>query len=256
MRVNILGVTVDNLSLPESVARVTAHLKNNVPVTVYTPNPIMISHAIKDSTFRDVLNRATFNLPDGIGLLWAAKILSLPLTNRVAGIEFGQALLSYAAQKALRVYLLGGKPGIAAQAAQKLKQKYPNLIICGTHHGYFSENQSPALCQKIEQAQTDILFVCLGSPRQEIWLDTYHPHGVQISAALGGSLDVWSGSVKRAPRLLSNVGLEWLWRMILSPRRAKNLTHILHFLLTAYKERPQTPRTPNFKIPPPPKAHQ
>lgn len=233
MRIHMLGVGIDNVTRDQALRAVQRRIASQQPTVIYTPNPIMIHQAMQDDRFRRTLNRAALNLPDGIGLLLAARLMGLPLTERVAGIEFGQELLALAARKKLRVFLLGATPGTAEQAARNLQKQMPKLTVCGTHHGYFKQAESPEICRKIENARTDILLVCLGSPAQEIWIDTHHPKGVLVSVALGGSLDVWAGRVMRAPRLLSDLGLEWLWRMIREPHRLAKLPAILEFLLAA-----------------------
>lgn len=233
MRIHMLGVGIDNVTRDQALRAVQRRIASQQPTVIYTPNPIMIHQAMQDDRFRRTLNRAALNLPDGIGLLLAARLMGLPLTERVAGIEFGQELLALAARKKLRVFLLGATPGTAEQAARNLQKQMPKLTVCGTYHGYFKQAESPEICRKIENARTDILLVCLGSPAQEIWIDTHHPKGVLVSVALGGSLDVWAGRVMRAPRLLSDLGLEWLWRMIREPHRLAKLPAILEFLLAA-----------------------
>lgn len=240
MRANMLGVGIDNITGSEAMTLVARRIRQKQNTVVYTPNPTMMYQAMKDSDFRRTLNRAHLNLPDGVGLRIAAALLSLPLSHRVAGIEFGESLLAFAARTGLRVFLLGGKTGVATAAAQKLRQKHPTLTVCGVHHGYFAESESQAICDRIERVRADILLVCLGSPRQEKWIAKHHPRGVLVSAALGGSLDVWAGNVTRAPHVLSAMGLEWLWRICLEPNRLAKLPHILAFLCTAAAEGAKT----------------
>lgn len=233
MRMDMFGVAIDNITKNEAITLVAKRIRQKQNTVVYTPNPIMMYQAMNDVAFRRTLNRAHLNLPDGVGLRIAAELMSLPLSHRVAGIEFGETLLSLAARTGLRVFLLGGKAGVAVAAARRLRQRYPRLMICGVHHGYFSDSESQAVCERIERARTDILFVCLGSPRQEKWIAEYAPRSVLVSAALGGSLDVWAGHVTRAPRALSSMGLEWLWRMCAEPRRLAKLPDIIGFLAAA-----------------------
>ena len=237
MKIRLLGVKINAVSKSQALYAVCQRIRQKRYTVIYTPNPIMVSHALRDGKFRRILNRAHLNLPDGVGLVLAAKILGLPLTERVAGIELGEALLSLAEREGLRVFLLGAKPHIADLAAQKLKKKHPRLIVCGTHHGYFREDDTPKICERIASTRTDILLVCLGSPRQERWIAANHPRGVLVAAALGGSLDVWAGNVTRAPRVLSRLGLEWLWRMCLEPRRFSGLADITVFLAAVLRER-------------------
>ena len=240
MRIDMFGVGINNITKNEAITLVDKRIRQMQNTVVYTPNPIMMYQAMNDSDFRRTLNCAHLNLPDGVGLRIAAELMSLPLSHRVAGIEFGETLLSLAARTGLRVFLLGGKAGVATAAARKLRQKHPTLIICGVHHGYFADSESQAICDRIERVQTDILLVCLGSPRQEKWIAEHSPRSVLVSAALGGSLDVWAGNVTRAPRVLSAMGLEWLWRMCTEPRRLAKIPDIIGFLAAAAAEGAKT----------------
>ncbi len=201
---------------------------------IYTPNPIILQNAKKDPALLSALRSADLCLADGIGVRIAARILGVPLPTHLAGIEFAEAMLAEAEKKGLRVYLLGGRPHIAEKAAENLKKKHPNLQICGTHHGYFDNDITP----KIAAAQPDILFVCLGSPRQEIFIhENLEKTGASIGMGLGGSLDVWSGEVRRAPLFFRKTHLEWLFRMICQPRRLIGLPHLAFFVLSALRDR-------------------
>ncbi len=204
---------------------------------IYTPNPTILQSAKKDPALLSALRSADFCLADGIGIRLAARILGVPMPSHIAGIEFAEDLLAEAEKKGLRVYLLGGKPHIAEKAAANLQKKHPKLRICGTSHGYFEGDILP----KIAAACPDILFVCLGSPRQELFI---HEHlektGASIGMGLGGSLDVWSGSVRRAPLLFRKWHLEWLWRMLRQPRRLRGVPILAAFLLSALMERLKT----------------
>ena len=235
MRIHLLGVGIDNIQKSDALQLITHRIEKNLYTVVYTPNPIMIRRAMRDADFRRILNRAHLNLADGVGLSIGATLMSLPRPPRVAGIEFGQSLLALAEKKGWRVFLLGAKPGVAQKAAEKLRQKYPHLVVCGTHHGYFKDFESDAVCRAIKMSQPDILLVCLGSPRQERWIAEHRPHGVLVAAALGGSLDVWAGNTRRAPHLVSAVGMEWLWRMCLEPKRFVGLPDMIGFLAATAK---------------------
>lgn len=231
MRIPLLGVGIDNITKHEAVSFVSKRICNKQYTAVYTPNPIMICRSLHDPHFRHILNQAHLSLPDGIGLLMAARILGLPLSERVAGIEFGESLLSLAEKKGLRVFLLGAKPGVAEAAAARLRQARPRLFICGTHHGYFCDAETESIKKQIEASRADILIVCLGTPRQECWIHSCQPRGVLVSIALGGALDVWAGKTLRAPQAVSHLGLEWLWRMCLQPHRLRTLPNLLKFAL-------------------------
>ncbi len=205
------------------------------PCVVFTPNALMLERARKDAALADLLNHASLSLPDGAGVLWAAKRAGTSLPERVAGIDFGAALLAAAEEKGLRVFLLGGKEGVAEQAAEKMRKKHPHLCICGTTWGYFQKNgeEERGVISHIRACRPHILLVCMGFPVQEKWVidNLHHLSEIRVIACLGGSLDVWSGNIRRAPRWMSRAGMEWLWRMLCQPRRLSALPEMISFLM-------------------------
>ena len=228
-KTDIDGVKVDVTDIHEAVA--FSLEKREQPCVVYTPNAVMLDACKREARLISLLNRATLSLPDGAGMILAARRKKLQLRQRVAGIDFGEALLASAEKAALRVYLLGAAPGVAMAAAERLQVRFPQLCICGTAHGYFekegAENQK--LLAHIHACNPDILFVCFGFPIQEEWIDRNLASltSLRVIAALGGSLDVWAGHVRRAPRMISRMGLEWAWRMAHEPKRLKHLPALL-----------------------------
>ncbi len=245
MKTQILGIKIDDISSQKALEEAARRIRHHRFTAVVTPNPTIIYRAMRDPALAEAINASHLQLPDGIGLHLAARILDRPLSHRVAGIEFGEALLSHAVRNRLGVYFLGGRPGVAERAAEGLCRKYPGLIVRGTHHGYFSEAESPRIAESILDSGAQILFVCLGSPRQELWIDTYCPRSVSVAAALGGSLDVWAGDIRRAPHCVSAVGMEWLWRMLCRPRRFLGLFPILGFFADTVRYRLSSSRRQN-----------
>ena len=238
MKVEIGGVRFDGRTREEILADVEARLEQKRLTRVFTPNPIMVQTAKRDARLAAALTRADVNLADGVGIRLAARLLGKPLPERIAGIDFAEELVSLAAQKGLRLFLLGGKPGVADQAARALWRRYPDLDICGACHGYFDEEDGATLAAFIAQKRPQILFVCLGSPRQELFLDEHlEKTGATLGIGLGGTLDVWAGNVRRAPKIFRNIGLEWLWRMAREPRRLAGIPHMVVFLVSAFLER-------------------
>lgn len=232
-KISLCGVRIDNVTLDEAVKN--AFSKERSPCAVFTPNAVMLDACRRNPTLAVLLNRATLSLPDGAGVLLAAKRKGTPLRARAAGIDFGETLMKRAARDGLKLFLLGGKEGVAEQAAKNLSLKYPHLTICGTHHGYFQKegSENAAVLSQIAACKPDILFVCFGFPAQERWILKSLPSlpCLRVAAGLGGSLDVWSGNTKRAPKSLQRCGLEWAWRMIREPKRFKNLPSMLDFFL-------------------------
>lgn len=231
-QIRIGNVKIDNLTAKEAVD--FALDGENRPCFVVTPNAVMLSLCAKSPAQTSLLNRATLSLADGVGVTWAARRQGTPLCERIAGIEFGEALLGRAAEAGLRVFLLGGGEGVAARAARRLQERYPKLCVCGTYWGYFGDSREndERLMSVLRATHPDILFVCMGFPRQEEWIAAHLDRlsDVRVLAGLGGSLDVWSGGLKRAPRLLSKMGLEWAWRIAHEPRkRLSQLPTLLRF---------------------------
>ena len=232
-RIEICGVGIDNLTKEVAVER--ALCRGEEPNLVFTPNAVMLDACRRDPALCRLLGRASLSLADGMGVIAAARRRGTPIGERIAGIDFGEALLARAARDGLRVFLLGGKEGVAFAAAQALRARYPSLCICGTHWGYFDKQgeENLRLCAQIRQTRADILFVCLGFPLQEQWVceNLGYLSSLCAIACLGGALDVWAGRVKRAPRALSRMGLEWAWRMAREPRRLCHLGALVRFSL-------------------------
>ncbi|MBQ8311451.1 MAG: WecB/TagA/CpsF family glycosyltransferase [Clostridia bacterium] len=228
-RICLYGVGIDNVTMGEAVKIALAQV--GAPCVVFTPNAVMLDAARREAALCELLGRASLSLPDGMGVVRLAKRRGTPLKERVAGIDFGEALLERAAKEKLRVFLLGGGEGVAAQAARRLQMRYPSLCICGTAWGYFDKNgeENQEVLARIHASRADILLVCMGFPLQEQWItDNLHAlSDVRVIAGLGGSLDVWSGRVNRAPAPVSKMGLEWAWRMLREPRRIRYLPAVV-----------------------------
>ena len=237
-RVNLFGLFIDDVSMDEAVDEAENALdKNGGQRVFFTPNLEILNGARQSEAVRKIINSASISLPDGIGLRVVAFLVGAPLKNTVPGIDFGENLLSLAEKTSSRVFLLGAKDGIAQKAAHNLKMKMPNLNICGTHHGYFTDDEIDSICDKINESGAQILIVCRGFPKQEkfVLLAKNKLPNIKIFACLGGSLDVWSGKVKRAPALVQEMHLEWLWRILLEPERAERLFLSLPTIVSALR---------------------
>ena len=218
MRTDVLGVGFDDLTLAEAAETGAALVEADGFHYAVTPNPEFLLAARKNPEFRQALLGADLVLPDGIGVVYSAKILGRPLKGRVPGIEFAQALMGWMAKHGKRLFLLGAKPGVAELAAANLRDRYPGLILCGTHDGYFKEDEP--VVQAIRESGADVVFVCLGAPKQEFWMAKHGPAtGAHLMVGLGGSLDVFAGVVERAPEGFQKLGLEWLYRLMKEPKR-------------------------------------
>ena len=232
LRTDVLGIGFDNVTQDEAVDRAMALIAAGGSHYVVTPNAEFVQMARGDSRFRDLLNQADLVLPDGIGVVYASKILGRPLKGRVPGVDFAAALCGRMAREGGRLFLLGAKPGVAELAAAELKQRYPGLQICGTHDGSFQED-GPVV-EEIRTAAADVVFVCLGAPKQEQWMAAHGAAcGAKLLVGLGGSLDVFAGQVKRAPETWQKLGLEWLYRLIKQPSRIGRMAKLPLFLVSA-----------------------
>ena len=232
MKTDILGVRFDNLTLDEAVARGEELLSQTGFRYVVTPNPEFILAAEKDAAFRSVLNAAHLSLPDGIGVVYAARLLGKPLKGRVPGIDFAAGLLERLSASGGRLFLLGAKPGVAEEAGRRLCERFPGLTVCGTHDGYFQED-APVV-EVVRAAGPDVLFVCLGAPRQELWMSRFGPEtGAKLAVGLGGALDVFAGNVQRAPEVWQKLGLEWAYRLIKEPKRIGRMAKLPLVLVRA-----------------------
>ena len=236
-QITLCGVRIHDLTREQALAE--ALRERPAPCVVVTPNALMLERCRRTPHYAALLNRATLSLPDGSGVLRAARRCGTPLRERIPGIEFGEALLQAAAERGERVFLLGGAPGVATRAAQQLIQRYPGLAICGTHHGYFAKEgkENRRVIEVVQRAAPEILFVCFGFPLQEEWMEQNLEQlpSLRLAAGLGGSLDVWAGDLRRAPSFLGNLGLEWAWRMLWEPKRWKQFPLLLRFALHSGK---------------------
>ena len=232
LKQRIMGVEFDNVTLDEAIDRGCALMESEGWHYVVTPNSEIVYACREKPELQPVLNGASLVLPDGIGVVYASRILKVPVKQKVAGIEFGSGMLAKAAEKGWRIYLLGSKPGVADEAAVKLAEKYPGLNVVGTADGYFKED-GPVV-EKIRAAQPDILFVCLGAPKQEFWMAANgEATGAKLLVGLGGSLDIYSGNSKRAPDIWVKLGLEWAYRLVKEPWRIGRQMNLPKFLFSA-----------------------
>ena len=236
MRIDVLGVGFDNLTMQEAVDRGMSLLRGEGMHYVVTPNPEIVEICRENPEANRVINGADLVLPDGIGVIKGAAMLGTPLKERTPGIEFASHLMGRMAKEGLSLYLLGAKPGVAELAAEKLSETYPGLKIAGTHDGYFKED-GPVV-DAIAASGADCVFVCLGAPKQEFWIERNGPAtGAHLLCGLGGSLDVFAGTVERAPKFWCDHGLEWFYRLCKEPKRIGRMMKLPLFLVHVKREK-------------------
>ena len=236
MRINVLGVGFDNVTMAEAVARGRELLDAGGCHYVVTPNPEIVEACRADAEAMAAVNGADLVLPDGIGVIYGAKMLKTPLKERVPGIEFGTAMLEYCAKSGKPVFFLGAKPGVAEQAAENLKKRFDGLIVAGTKDGYFKDDAAAAAA--IRESGAEMALICLGAPKQEKFMAKYGAAtGAILLLGLGGSLDVFAGVAQRAPEFYVNHNLEWFYRLIKNPSRIGRMMKLPLFLVHVAKEK-------------------
>ena len=236
MKVNVMGVAFDNVTMAEALERAKELLDRPGADYCVTPNAEIVYEAMHDEGFRAILNGADLVLPDGAGTVLGAKLLGTPLKEKVAGIDFASNLLGVLAASGKTLYLLGSKPGIGEKAAEKMLEMHPKLQICGVADGYFKD-EGPVV-EKINAVRPDVLFVCLGAPKQEKFMHEHRNElDVRLMIGLGGSLDGFAGTVRRAPKWMIRLQLEWLYRLIKEPRRIGRMMRLPKFVLAVLARR-------------------
>lgn len=242
-RVRVLGIPVDAVDLAGAVERLARHLEASPSClsamqVVVTLNPEMVMHALRRADFAARLQEADLVVADGTGIVWAARLAGSPLPGRVPGVDLAERLLEVCAARAVGVFLLGARPGVAEEAARRLERRLPGLGVVGTHHGYFAPGspEEQALLATLERVRPGLLLVGMGSPRQEEWLLGHRTRlqgCVRVAVGVGGSFDVWAGRVRRAPAVFRRTGTEWLFRLVTQPWRARRMTALPRFAAAA-----------------------
>ncbi len=228
IRTDVLGVGFDSLTMREAVAEALRLMAEKNAAYVVTPNPEIVMMCRKDAELASAISDAALVLPDGIGVVYGAKILGTPLKEKLPGIDFASALFAEMSQRNMSLFLLGAAPGVAEKAAEALLAAHPGLIISGTNDGYFPDD-APVV-EKINAAEPDLLLVCLGAPKQELWMRKNASRlKVGLMAGLGGSLDVFAGITQRAPESWQKLGLEWLYRLTKDPSRIGRMANLPKF---------------------------
>ncbi len=233
MRKEILNVTFDNLTMEQAVDKAMDYINKGEKCRVVTPNAEIGLDCMKNAELRALVNNSELVLPDGIGVIYASRILKRPIGQKVAGCEFAEKLADRMQNTGKKLFLFGGKPGVAEQAAKNLQAKYPGLEIAGTQNGYFSDESE--IIEIINAAQADALYVCLGCPKQEQFMERNRDKlNVSLMGGFGGTLDVLSGNAQRAPEIFIKLGLEWFYRLINDPKRIGRMARLPLYLVYAF----------------------
>jgi N-acetylglucosaminyldiphosphoundecaprenol N-acetyl-beta-D-mannosaminyltransferase len=220
MRVTLFGLPVDILSYDETIERILAAIANGQRCQHVALNVAKLVKARTDAELdRDVRMSDVVGI-DGMGIVYALRLLGHRVAERVAGADLFESLMAECAARGLRPYLLGATPEVLASAKRKLAERYPNLVLAGSHDGYFKPEQEKSVCDLIRASGAHCLFIAMPTPRKERFMARYRDSlGVPFVMGVGGTLDVVAGHVKRAPALVQGLGLEWAYRMMQEPRR-------------------------------------
>ena len=231
-KVNILGIPFDSMSFDKALDLLESYLDEPRNHIIATPNPEGVMQARRNPAFKEALLDADLRLADGTGIVLASRYLGNAIPERVRGTDTIYALFERLNKKGRKftAYFLGGAPGIAELAKEKMESNFPALSVVGYHHGFFTSEQEPGILEELNRLEPDIVLVCTGMPRAEIWTATNRHISARLTLCLGGTLNIMAGSVQRAPSLMRKLGLEWLYRLACQPSRLKRQLDIPRFM--------------------------
>ncbi len=202
-KVNILGLNFSHITQKDTINLLHQNIKSEKKTFIVTANPEIVMYASQNSDYMDTLQSADYIIADGIGVILGAKILKTPLPERIPGYDLMKELLEIADRERRNVFFLGSREDVIEKTIKNVRKDYPNLIIGGFHHGYFNKNDHKVV-EMVENANSDLIFVALGYPKQEEWIqDNLHRFKKGIFMGVGGSFEVIAGTMKRAPKLMA-----------------------------------------------------
>ena len=221
-RVNICGVDFDNITMEQSLKSIEELIEKKKRATVFHPNVDCVCIAKNDRELMEIYKKSNLNLPDGMPLIWASKLLGRPLKEKISGPDLLPKVCELASRNKYSIFFLGGRDGVAKRAAEVFKNKYTGVRVAGFYHGYFDKkgNENSEVISMIRERRPDILVVAFGTPLQEKWLnDNLKELDVPLCIGAGAAIDFLSGNIPRSPEWMQKAGFEWLFRLILEPRR-------------------------------------
>ncbi|RUT01790.1 UDP-N-acetyl-D-mannosamine transferase [Dulcicalothrix desertica PCC 7102] len=219
-RIKLLNCFYDTVTFDETLDWASEWIKNEKQGYIATVN-VAISIMMRSNHYlRNFINNASLVVADGQPIVWASRLFALPIPERVTGVDLVEGLAVVASKEDFHVFLLGAEPEVIETVVKKLQQKYNRLNICGFHHGYFSNSETPKIVEAIKQSQAQILIVGMGVPRQENFIqENFSQLGVNLAIGVGGTFQVIAGTKRRAPLWMQQVGLEWFYRLLQEPGR-------------------------------------
>lgn len=233
-KVNILGAYIDKCSIEQASDKIIEMIENNEKCKyVFTPNSEILMRAYKDKSFCDILNSASLLTADGIGVVYASRIVKNPIKERCAGFDTACRLMEKMAEKGMSLYLFGSKPGVAEEAGKIILEKYKGIKVAGCADGYFDSEKEKQIIADINDKKPNVLFVCLGAPKQENWIYNHRDElDVNVCLGIGGTIDVIAGKAQRAPEFYIKHNIEWMYRLIKQPSRIGRMMDLPKFGLT------------------------
>jgi len=236
--VPLYGIPFSTMSMEETVQYLTAAIEDNRQTHVITANPIMVMTALENADYARMMKKADLIVPDGAGVVWAANYAGSPVTERVTGFELLHRLMEQGEKRRWKAYLLGTTPEIIEAAADKLQLQYPQVRIVGWHDGFFGADQDAEVVEQIRAAGPDLLFVARGAETQEPWIVAHREQlGVPLLMGVGGSFDIISGRLKRAPVLFQKLKLEWFYRLLQEPKRFRRMLVLPKFVVKVLRDK-------------------
>ena len=229
--VEILGLPVHDVDMGMALAAIESFVRAGGPHQVVTADASMLVMAQEDPELRAIIAGADLVTPDSIGVLWAARRKKKLLRERVSGVEIAERLCATSSLRGYRIFFLGAAPGVAALAAERMRAKYPGVQIAGVRDGFFSAAETEGVVDEIRASAANILLVAMGIPKQEKWIQAHRGAlGCSVLIGVGGTLDVLSGLVRRAPRVIQVLKLEWLWRVLSNPSKINKVMLLPRFV--------------------------
>lgn len=254
--VSVLGVRVDRLTQQQFLQHIASMLKqarqHSSCQQIITVNPEFVMAAQQNAAFRQCINEAALVMPDGVGIVLAARYLGRPVPERVTGVDTLVEIAKLCASSGYRLYLLGAAPGVAEEAGQRLQQLCPGLQIAGSYAGSPAPDEEDAIIERIQAAQADVLCVAYGAPAQDLWIyRNLHRLPVALAMGIGGAFDFLTGRQQRAPQAMQKIGMEWLYRLYREPWRWRRMLALPRFagqvLVYGRNVTPETPISPSEK---------
>jgi N-acetylglucosaminyldiphosphoundecaprenol N-acetyl-beta-D-mannosaminyltransferase len=230
--IHLLGMRIDRVSMEETLRLVEHFIDEGGPHHIVTADASMVVTYTQEPEFARIVDVSDLVTPDGAGILWASRYQGTPVQHKVSGVDLAAHCCALSAEKGWRIFFFGAAPGIAEEAHARMLARYPDARLVGFRDGFFKPEDEPKVVEQIRAARPDILLVALGIPKQEKFIARHRAElGVPVMIGVGGTLDVFSGTVRRAPVWMQNTGLEWLYRLASNPKKISKVRLLPQFAL-------------------------